>query len=173
MQAIKSPSLDYSHFVSLPLAIHPELVEKLINFQNSILGSSDSCLDEAENSDTNEENTDNEVEVQQTVKASDVAVELKVEEESEQIKVNINIPLVSYPPKASKTSTPSGMIATEHCKDSGKSYRNYPIFKHHSENKFLLFVYFFPSKLLFCKGLLACRYQLIKYNCMLFFFFPF
>lgn len=39
-QAVKSPSLGYSHFVSLPLAIHPELVDKLLNFQKSILGSS-------------------------------------------------------------------------------------------------------------------------------------
>ncbi|KAM7254556.1 hypothetical protein ACFE04_003936 [Oxalis oulophora] len=37
-EAVKSPSLDYSHFVSLPLAIHPALVDKLFNFQNSILG---------------------------------------------------------------------------------------------------------------------------------------
>lgn len=119
MQAIKSPSLDYSHFVSLPLAVHSELVEKLINFQNSILGSSASSLDEVVDSDTNEDNTDNEVEVQQTVNAPDVAVELKVDDEREKIKVNINIPLVSYPPKASKSSTPSGTITTEHCQDSG------------------------------------------------------
>lgn len=39
-QVVKSPSLDYSHFISLPLAIHPELVEKLFMFQNSILGCS-------------------------------------------------------------------------------------------------------------------------------------
>ncbi|KAL5729112.1 hypothetical protein ACHQM5_002107 [Ranunculus cassubicifolius] len=39
--AIRSPSLDYSHFISLPLAIHPELVNKLMNFQSSILGSID------------------------------------------------------------------------------------------------------------------------------------
>ncbi|KAK9069746.1 hypothetical protein SSX86_010140 [Deinandra increscens subsp. villosa] len=37
-EVIKSPALDYSHFVSLPLALHPQLVDKLINFQNSILG---------------------------------------------------------------------------------------------------------------------------------------
>ncbi|KAH0934289.1 hypothetical protein HID58_011406 [Brassica napus] len=37
-EVVKSPTLDYSHFVSLPLAIHPELVAKLVNFQNSILG---------------------------------------------------------------------------------------------------------------------------------------
>ena len=32
--------LDYSHFISLPLAIHPDLVDKLNYFQSSILGSS-------------------------------------------------------------------------------------------------------------------------------------
>lgn len=102
--------------MSLPLAIHPELVEKLINFQNSILRSSESCLDDAEDSDTNEDHTDNEVEVQHTVNAPDVAVELQVDNKREQIKVNINIPIVSYLPKTSKVSTPSGMITTEHCK---------------------------------------------------------
>ncbi|KAG0493954.1 hypothetical protein HPP92_004948 [Vanilla planifolia] len=35
--AVKSPNLDYSHFISLPLAMHSELVEKLHGFQNSIL----------------------------------------------------------------------------------------------------------------------------------------
>ncbi|KAL9270822.1 Activating signal cointegrator 1 complex subunit 1-like protein [Drosera capensis] len=35
--AVKSPSLDYSHFISLPLAIHPELIDKLNSFQKSIL----------------------------------------------------------------------------------------------------------------------------------------
>lgn len=108
-EAIKSPRLDYSHFVSFPLAIHPELVEKLTNFQNTILGSSESCSDEAEDSHTNEDNTDNEVEVQQTVKAPDVAVELKVDDKREQIEVNINIPVVSYPPKTSRASTPSDL----------------------------------------------------------------
>nr|XP_016435508.1 PREDICTED: A-kinase anchor protein 7 isoforms delta and gamma-like [Nicotiana tabacum]XP_016435509.1 PREDICTED: A-kinase anchor protein 7 isoforms delta and gamma-like [Nicotiana tabacum]XP_016435510.1 PREDICTED: A-kinase anchor protein 7 isoforms delta and gamma-like [Nicotiana tabacum]XP_016435511.1 PREDICTED: A-kinase anchor protein 7 isoforms delta and gamma-like [Nicotiana tabacum]XP_016435513.1 PREDICTED: A-kinase anchor protein 7 isoforms delta and gamma-like [Nicotiana tabacum]XP_01 len=36
--AVESQNPDYSHFVSLPLAIYPELVNKLINFQNSVLG---------------------------------------------------------------------------------------------------------------------------------------
>ncbi|XP_052181517.1 uncharacterized protein LOC127794461 isoform X5 [Diospyros lotus] len=37
-EAVKSPNLDYSHFISLPLAIHPELVHKLVHFQQSVLG---------------------------------------------------------------------------------------------------------------------------------------
>ncbi|XP_070051853.1 uncharacterized protein [Nicotiana tomentosiformis] len=36
--AVESQNPDYSHFVSLPLAIYPELVNKLINFQSSVLG---------------------------------------------------------------------------------------------------------------------------------------
>ncbi|GJV28336.1 activating signal cointegrator 1 complex subunit 1, partial [Tanacetum coccineum] len=36
-EAVKSSALDYSHFISLPLAIHPQLVEKLVDFQNSVL----------------------------------------------------------------------------------------------------------------------------------------
>ncbi|XP_028548487.1 uncharacterized protein LOC110111973, partial [Dendrobium catenatum] len=36
-QAVKSPNLDFTHFVSLPLAIHRELVEKLEGFQKSVL----------------------------------------------------------------------------------------------------------------------------------------
>ncbi|BFG24481.1 hypothetical protein CerSpe_107550 [Prunus speciosa] len=36
-EVVKRQNLDYSHFISLSLAIHPELVDKLVNFQNSIL----------------------------------------------------------------------------------------------------------------------------------------
>ncbi|KAL6193401.1 hypothetical protein ACLB2K_034485 [Fragaria x ananassa] len=45
-EAVKIPSLDYSHFISLPLAIHPELVDKPVNFQNSIPGITDSSRGE-------------------------------------------------------------------------------------------------------------------------------
>lgn len=102
-------NLDYSHFISLPLAIHPELVDKLVNFQNSILGISDSCVDENLNSDSNEDTSENEGEDQMLEKGTDVAVELNVEGDSEQVKVNLtNIPLVSCAPKTSKASTLSG-----------------------------------------------------------------
>ncbi|XP_055806476.1 uncharacterized protein LOC129875072 [Solanum dulcamara] len=37
-QAIKSKNVEDSHFVSLPLSLHPEMVAKLNNFQNSVLG---------------------------------------------------------------------------------------------------------------------------------------
>ncbi|XP_021801400.1 A-kinase anchor protein 7-like isoform X4 [Prunus avium] len=109
-EAVKSQNLDYSHFISLPLAIHPELVDKLVNFQNSILGISDSCVDEKLNSDSNEDTSENEGEDQKLEKGTDVAVELNVEGDSEQVKVNLtNIPLVSYAPKMSRASTLSDL----------------------------------------------------------------
>lgn len=55
-EAVKSRSLDYSHFVSLPLAIHPELVDKLQNFQNAILGCSNFNEGKSDNS-ANEKST--------------------------------------------------------------------------------------------------------------------
>lgn len=83
LQVVKSPSLDYSHFVSLPLAIHPELVGKLFNFQNSILGNYGVSGD------------------QQVDETTSVAVDLKANSETRQVNVDIrSIPLVSYPPKA-------------------------------------------------------------------------
>ncbi|CAH1442513.1 unnamed protein product [Lactuca virosa] len=49
-QGVKSSALDYSHFISLPLAIHPQLVDKLVNFQNSILGLHDNSSNKASTS---------------------------------------------------------------------------------------------------------------------------
>ncbi|TXG68933.1 hypothetical protein EZV62_003868 [Acer yangbiense] len=57
-EAVKSPALDYSHFVSLPLAINLELVDKHVNFQNSILGVNDTRLDEDVSGDSNEGTSD-------------------------------------------------------------------------------------------------------------------
>ncbi|PON46901.1 Activating signal cointegrator 1 complex subunit [Parasponia andersonii] len=110
-EAVKSPSLNYSHFISLPLAIHPELVDKLVMFQNFILGS-DPCLEKNVDSDSNEEYNEHEDVDQKLDKGPDVAVELKVDRDKERVKVNItNIPVVSYAPKttASKSSTLSDM----------------------------------------------------------------
>ncbi|KAL4559989.1 hypothetical protein LXL04_032137 [Taraxacum kok-saghyz] len=77
--AVKSPALDYSHFVSLPLAIHPQLVDKLFNFQNSVLGLQNLTPNEASSSSSKDRET---------------------------FKVDVTkIPLVSYPPKSSPTST--------------------------------------------------------------------
>ncbi|XWS18976.1 hypothetical protein CRYUN_Cryun32bG0091000 [Craigia yunnanensis] len=106
-EAVKTPSLDYSHFVSLPLAIHPELVDKLVNFQNSILGISDACVDEnlEGNSDGDTYGHD-----QQFGKGSAIAIELKVSDDKKSVKVDASgIPLVSYAPKEPKESKSSNL----------------------------------------------------------------
>lgn len=109
-EAVKSPNMDYSHFISLPLAIHPELVDKLVNFQSSILGITDSSLGENLNSGSNEDNSENEDEDQKLEKGPDVAVEIKAEGDGEHVQVNmINIPLVPHEPKSSKSSTLSDL----------------------------------------------------------------
>lgn len=92
------------------MAIHPELVSKLINFQNSILGTGDSCMDENLAIDSNEETTDNEELDELSKEKPNVAVELKVDDNNESVEVNLtNIPLVSYAPKASKSKAVSGI----------------------------------------------------------------
>ncbi|GKC65665.1 activating signal cointegrator 1 complex subunit 1 [Tanacetum coccineum] len=90
-EAVKSSALDYSHFISLPLAIHPQLVDKLVNFQNSILGMNDTTPDEV----------------------SQVAVTIKAQENTEKVEVDVSkIPLVSYPPKSSGSSSSRPTAAT-------------------------------------------------------------
>ncbi|KAI3737646.1 hypothetical protein L2E82_27655 [Cichorium intybus] len=108
-EAVKSSALDYSHFISLPLAIHPQLVDKLVNFQNSILGLHDEVLDSSSNKDsTDEENGD-----QKLNEATQVAVTRKGQEDSGNVKVDLTkIPLVSYPPKSSATSTSKPKTST-------------------------------------------------------------
>ncbi|XP_027926021.1 uncharacterized protein LOC114183272 isoform X2 [Vigna unguiculata] len=110
-ESVNSRNLDYSHFISLPLAIHPELVNKLINFQHSILGNV-SDKDESTDTDSNEEEGTTETKgVDQLPKENaGVGVELKVDDNSESVKVNLTeIPLVSYKPKASKSSASSDL----------------------------------------------------------------
>ncbi|KAL6497008.1 hypothetical protein OROGR_028937 [Orobanche gracilis] len=51
-KAVNSRALDYSHFVSLPLAIHPGLVDKFVNFQNTIIGVAASDKDKNVDSNT-------------------------------------------------------------------------------------------------------------------------
>ncbi|GKV27104.1 hypothetical protein SLEP1_g36310 [Rubroshorea leprosula] len=107
-EVVRTRSLDYSHFVSLPLAIHPELVDKLINFQNIILGNSDACTDEHVEGNPSGESSEDESEEHQLDRGSNVAVELNVED-NKSVKVDISsIPLVSYAPKASKSPSLSG-----------------------------------------------------------------
>ncbi|XP_068643395.1 uncharacterized protein [Aristolochia californica] len=92
-EAVKSPSLDYSHFISLPLAIHPELVGKLVDFQNAILGVPDSYLEKNLdfNSSVNTSNDADEDRDTRLVRQANVAVKLNVQDDTDQVKVKINI----------------------------------------------------------------------------------
>ncbi|KAL0415207.1 UNVERIFIED_CONTAM: protein JINGUBANG [Sesamum latifolium] len=131
-KAVNSRTFDYSHFVSLPLAIHPGLVEKLVIFQNTILGMAASDKDKNLDSDTGGDTSDDGEDDQHSIEASRVSIELKAEEADAHVKVNImsdqqltdaprvtveleaedadrpvkvnltNIPLVSYCPKESR-----------------------------------------------------------------------
>uniref|UniRef100_A0A7N0RH00 K Homology domain-containing protein n=1 Tax=Kalanchoe fedtschenkoi TaxID=63787 RepID=A0A7N0RH00_KALFE len=106
-EAINSPNLNYSHFVSLPLAIHPKLVEKLVSFQNSILGTADSKAGDCLENNAAEDNSDDEAGNEQKT-----ADEVKLEDENDCVKENIiDIPLTSYQPKASKSSSESEKLA--------------------------------------------------------------
>ncbi|XP_029121367.1 uncharacterized protein [Elaeis guineensis] len=86
-EAVKSPQLDYSHFISLPLAIHPELVEKLTRFQNSILGDSASRQDDNLESASDEDASEDE---QKQLESPSVAVKLEVQDEKEPVRVKID-----------------------------------------------------------------------------------
>ncbi|XP_030442833.1 uncharacterized protein LOC115665088 isoform X3 [Syzygium oleosum] len=106
-EVVESPSLDYSHFVSLPLAIHPGLVDKLFNFQNCILGIGNSSADEIVDRDSSEDNSEGEESEQES---RNVAVKLDVADGKEQVKVDItSIPIVSYPPKVTTSSSLSDL----------------------------------------------------------------
>ncbi|KAA3455568.1 Ascc1 [Gossypium australe] len=111
-EAVKTASFDYSHFVSLPLAIHPELVSKLVGFQNSILGSSDACIDENPDGNSDGDNSEDSAQEQQLGKESDISVELEVAEDEESVKVDVSVrPLDSNAPKETeepKSSNKSG-----------------------------------------------------------------
>lgn len=83
-EAVKSPRLDYSHFISLPLAIHPELVDKLQKFQNDILGCTTSCQDGTSCSDLKEDTSDDSDD-----ENNRISVNLEVESEKEYVSVKI------------------------------------------------------------------------------------
>ncbi|CAN1286093.1 hypothetical protein LINPERPRIM_LOCUS19203 [Linum perenne] len=106
-EAVRSNNLDYSHFVSLPLAIHPELVDKLVSFQNSVLGNDDRFLNENSENGSGEDSSDDGVKDREMNKRLDVTVGLKIEE-GNHVRVDLtNIPLVSYGPKASTSGSSS------------------------------------------------------------------
>ncbi|RZC90525.1 hypothetical protein C5167_029656 [Papaver somniferum] len=101
-KAVNSPFLDYSHFISLPLAIHPELVDKLVNFQSSILESGDSTKDGNLASESDGESPDDgEADDSRLSVGKEVAVELKVEDKIENVAVDVN----NNTPKKSKLSS--------------------------------------------------------------------
>ncbi|WVZ72940.1 hypothetical protein U9M48_021322 [Paspalum notatum var. saurae] len=76
-EAVQSRMLDYSHFISLPLAIHPGLVNKLNYFQSSILGDEDTDKDESQSEGSIDE-VDHD---HKQADGSSVSNKLKVQEE--------------------------------------------------------------------------------------------
>ncbi|KAK3163214.1 hypothetical protein QOZ80_1AG0000770 [Eleusine coracana subsp. coracana] len=87
-QAVQSRMLDYSHFISLPLAIHSDLVDKLNHFQRSILGASASYED-SDNASLSEGSADEMDHDQKHADKSSVSIKLQVQEE-EAVRVKIN-----------------------------------------------------------------------------------
>lgn len=102
LQAVESPKLDYSHFISLPLALHPELVEKLSRFQKSILGDAAVGHEDELEHESNEDATDEED--NQSINQK-VTVQLEVQDENKHAKVKMDSK--GYK-SASKTSILSG-----------------------------------------------------------------
>ncbi|XP_074572067.1 uncharacterized protein LOC141828524 isoform X2 [Curcuma longa] len=100
-EAVKSPKLDYSHFISLPLALHPELVEKLTRFQKSILGDAAVGPEDDLEHESNEDATDEEDNLNQKV-----TVQLEVKDENNHVKVKMDS--IGYK-SASKASILSDM----------------------------------------------------------------
>ncbi|MED6204820.1 hypothetical protein PIB30_012322 [Stylosanthes scabra] len=81
---INSPNVGYSHFISIPLAMYPDLIDKLSNFKDSVLGIEDACTNEDEETSENKQ-------VDQFSKGN----------------ADVAVGLVSYESKASKSSTSS------------------------------------------------------------------
>ncbi|KAL6568171.1 hypothetical protein OROHE_003855 [Orobanche hederae] len=89
-KAVNSRDLDYSHFVSLPLAIHPGLVDKLVNFQNTIIGIAASGKDKNVDSNTDGVISDEEEEDedQQSHTVSSAVVKLEAEKDDAHVKAD-------------------------------------------------------------------------------------
>lgn len=102
-EAVESPILDYSHFISLPLAVYPELVDKLVRFQTIVLGDNDPNDVAGIMDGVSSEEDEDEDEVKPE-KAPDVAVQLNVDDDTDNVKVALDVPLVGYAPKVSKKS---------------------------------------------------------------------
>ncbi|CAO2194331.1 unnamed protein product [Urochloa humidicola] len=87
-EAVQSRMLDYSHFISLPLAIHPDLVDKLNYFQSSILGASASN-EESDKDDSRSEGSIDEMDHDhKQADGSSVKINLQVQEESVKVKMD-------------------------------------------------------------------------------------
>ncbi|KAK8956931.1 hypothetical protein KSP39_PZI001494 [Platanthera zijinensis] len=103
-QAVKSPNLDYSHFVSLPLAIHPELVEKLQSFQKSVLEEV-GIVPEGDIEGNSSDDSSNEKDDSQLLEDRDVTVMLEVQNNNAHVRVNID----AESAKLSRSSTSSAL----------------------------------------------------------------
>ncbi|KAG8045445.1 hypothetical protein GUJ93_ZPchr0008g11588 [Zizania palustris] len=87
-EAVSSPMLDYSHFISLPLAIHPNLVKKLNNFQCSVLGTS-SNVDSDKSEGSSEGSMDEMDQEDKQVESPSVSIRMQVQaEESVRVKMD-------------------------------------------------------------------------------------
>ncbi|KAL6850222.1 hypothetical protein ACP4OV_020849 [Aristida adscensionis] len=87
-EAVQSRMLDYSHFVSLPLAIHPDLVNKLNYFQSSILGASVSNEDSDKDENLSEGTIDEMDQDHMQADGPRVSIKLQVQEESVRVKMD-------------------------------------------------------------------------------------
>lgn len=112
LQGIRSPLLDYSHFVSLPLAIHPQLVEKLNDFQNSIIGDpgpgKDRNMEVDPENHASDDGNDN-----QTL-LEDVELTLEIDHDEEHVKVERDSRTSKKTSTRSNSSVLSGIV-TFHC----------------------------------------------------------
>jgi len=83
------------------LAIYPELVDKLVRFQTIILGDDDPNDVAGSTDGVSSEEDEDEVKPE---KVPDVAVQLKVDDDADKVKVALDVPLVNYAPKVSQKS---------------------------------------------------------------------
>ncbi|XP_021765304.1 uncharacterized protein LOC110729834 isoform X1 [Chenopodium quinoa] len=101
-KAVNSSALTFSHLISLPLAIHNELVDKLNRFQSTVLAYSDSKdADGTMDVDSSDEASEDEEKSVKPVNTPDVAANLKVDDIHNVKRDTKDIPLVSYAPKTS------------------------------------------------------------------------
>jgi activating signal cointegrator complex subunit 1 len=68
--------LDYSHFISLPLSVHSDLIQKLMKFQSTILGETEG------DSDATGHPGDE-------LESQSISLQLEVEERKDQVRVEI------------------------------------------------------------------------------------